>query len=265
MSIASELTALEGYIGDAYDAISAKGGTMPANKNMSSLGTAISSISGGGGINYSLPRTQSTDGVTLSAANAGYTYTTPSGITTVGAKALQYAFYGDKNISHADLSAITTFSGAYSLFHAFDSSALTSVDLSAVTRLGSGYTFGYAFKDCVNLTTITVGSQSGFPATGSAFKYGCSGCTSLTTATINMKSMFQDSCAYAFENCTSLTSVSFPALTMINSTHKNNVMRNMLDGCSNVTVHFPAAMQAKVSTISDLTFGGTNTTVLYDL
>ena len=265
MSIASELTVLEGYIEDAYDAVSARGGTIPANKNMSNLGAAISSISGGGGVNYGLPRTQSTDGTTLTAANAGYTYTTPSGITTIAARALQYAFYGDANISHADLSAVTTLSGLDCLYHAFDSSTLASVDLSALTNVGSAGGLRYAFQNCANLATITVGSQSGFNATSNAFAYGCSGCTSLTAATINMKSMFQQACRGAFENCTSLTSVSFPVLTSINSTHKNNVMSGMLTGCSDVAVHFPAAMQATVSTISDLTFGGTNTTVLFDL
>ena len=37
MSIASELTALNGYILGAYDEINTKGGTVPANKNMANL------------------------------------------------------------------------------------------------------------------------------------------------------------------------------------------------------------------------------------
>lgn len=49
MSIASELSALNGYILGAYDEISDKGGTVPQNKNMANLATAIASISGGGG------------------------------------------------------------------------------------------------------------------------------------------------------------------------------------------------------------------------
>lgn len=49
MSIASELTNLSTNISNAYDAVSAKGGTIPANKNTVNLATAISSISGGGG------------------------------------------------------------------------------------------------------------------------------------------------------------------------------------------------------------------------
>lgn len=49
MSIASELTALNGYILGAYDEINDKGGTVPQNKNMANLASAIASISGGGG------------------------------------------------------------------------------------------------------------------------------------------------------------------------------------------------------------------------
>lgn len=44
MSIASELTALNGYILDAYDEINAKGGTIPTSKNMANLAIAIKSI-----------------------------------------------------------------------------------------------------------------------------------------------------------------------------------------------------------------------------
>ena len=49
MSIASELTALNGYILGAYDEVNTMGGTVPQNKNMANLATAIASISGGGG------------------------------------------------------------------------------------------------------------------------------------------------------------------------------------------------------------------------
>lgn len=49
MSIASELSALNGYILGAYDEINDKGGTVPANKNMANLATAIAGIPSGGG------------------------------------------------------------------------------------------------------------------------------------------------------------------------------------------------------------------------
>ena len=47
MSIASELNALNGYILGAYGEINTKGGTVPANKNMANLASAIASISTG--------------------------------------------------------------------------------------------------------------------------------------------------------------------------------------------------------------------------
>lgn len=50
MSIATELTALSGHITNAYDAVSTKGGTIPANKNMANLDDAILSIPSGGQI-----------------------------------------------------------------------------------------------------------------------------------------------------------------------------------------------------------------------
>ena len=51
MSIASELNALNGYILGTYDEIGTKGGTVPANKNMSNLASAIASIPSGYSIN----------------------------------------------------------------------------------------------------------------------------------------------------------------------------------------------------------------------
>ena len=44
MSVASELTALEGYMTSAYNKISDMGGTIPQNKNMQNLTNAIDSI-----------------------------------------------------------------------------------------------------------------------------------------------------------------------------------------------------------------------------
>ena len=49
MSIATELLALQTHITNAYGAVNDKGGTIPANKNMANLSTAIASISAGGG------------------------------------------------------------------------------------------------------------------------------------------------------------------------------------------------------------------------
>ena len=68
MSIASELNALNGYILGAYDEINTKGGTVPTNKNMANLASAIGSISTG----------SSTTITPLSVTENG-TYTAPAG------------------------------------------------------------------------------------------------------------------------------------------------------------------------------------------
>lgn len=51
MSIASELNNLSTNISNAYDAVETKGGTVPTNKNMSNLASAIASIPSGSSIN----------------------------------------------------------------------------------------------------------------------------------------------------------------------------------------------------------------------
>ena len=79
MSIASELSALNGYILGAYDEINDKGGTVPANKNMANLASAIASISGGGGgevdISGLFGLTKAVSG-TFSVPDASYQYYT---------------------------------------------------------------------------------------------------------------------------------------------------------------------------------------------
>lgn len=50
MTIASELTALQTNLENAYDAVEAKGGTLPAAQNFDNLDTAIGSIPSGGGM-----------------------------------------------------------------------------------------------------------------------------------------------------------------------------------------------------------------------
>jgi hypothetical protein len=61
--------------------------------------------------------------------------------------------------------------------------------------------------------------------------------------------------------------VSFPALTTSSFGPSTNQFNNMLQGCSNVTVHFPATIQSTIGNWSSVTsgFNGTNTTVLFDL
>lgn len=68
MSIASELSALNGYILGAYDEVNTMGGTVPQNKNMANLATAIGTIPTGGGTT-----------ITPLSVTSNGTYTAPTG------------------------------------------------------------------------------------------------------------------------------------------------------------------------------------------
>lgn len=272
MSIASELTALDGYIGDAYDAVSAKGGTIPANKNMSNLGTAIGTITTGG-TDYGIPRI--VVGGALKKPASGYSYTLPTGVTKISGESaantgmfmggLSCAFQNDVNITSADLSACTQVLnwGLYSTFAA--ASNLASVDLSGLTAVAING-MRETFDGCTSLTTVTVGSSS----MGAINQYGMyetfANCSGLTTATINASRLSGMYClGNTFLTCTRLADVYFPRLSDLGS--QNNAMTNMLSGCSGVTVHFLSSMSTntKLQTYINAGFGGTNITALFDL
>lgn len=304
MSIATELTALSGHITNAYDAVNAKGGTIPANKNMANLSTAISSIETGGGEYSCLPREVSAAGV-YQFPSEPFTFSLPSDATDIGPYALQSAFEYCTTITSADLSSLTTACGQYGLSHTFDNCySLTSVDLSSlITTVGTDtgeYSMQYIFYNCWDLTSVNLGSLTtvGPHSLSNAF-YGCRslttvgssptdsvnlgslttvrangfsvafrGCTSLTSAEFSsLTTVDSSSFSSAFKGCSHLTSLSFPALTTSSFGAYTNQFNKMLDGVTGCTVHFPAAIQSTIENWADVTagFGGTNTTVLFDL
>jgi hypothetical protein len=61
--------------------------------------------------------------------------------------------------------------------------------------------------------------------------------------------------------------LSFPALKTTSFGSYTNQFADMLSGVTGCTVHFPSNLQAVIGSWSDVTsgFGGTNTTVLFDL
>ena len=193
-----------------------------------------------------------------------------SSLTTIsGSSALDSAFYGCYALTSVDLSSLTTVSGSSALNNVFRScSALASVDLSSLTTVSGSYAFYYAFYSCISFTSIDLSSLTTISG-GSAFSYAFYGCTGLTSVSFPALTTISGSSALsnAFQSCTGLTSVSFPALTTSSFGYNTNQFNNMLRICSGVTVHFPAAIQSTIGSWSDVTngFGGTNTTVLFDL
>jgi hypothetical protein len=72
---------------------------------------------------------------------------------------------------------------------------------------------------------------------------------------------------YCFYANAHLTSISFPALKSDSFGTRTNQFNNMLQSVTGCTVHFPSNLQSVIGSWSDVSagFGGTNTTVLFDL
>ena len=130
----------------------------------------------------------------------------------------------------------------YALYYAFyNCTGITSVDLSSLTTIGGSTAMSSAFYNCTGITSVDLSSLTTI-----------SGILAMSTA---------------FSGCTSLTTLSFPALTSTSFGSYSNQFNNMLQGVTGCTVHFPSNLQNKIGSWSSVTsgFGGTNTTVLFDL
>jgi hypothetical protein len=89
-------------------------------------------------------------------------------------------------------------------------------------------------------------------------------CQSLKDVNLEkLSSLGNSSLSSAFRNCISLKELNFPSLVLI----KDNSLSGMLSGCDGVTVHFRADKQSDWENLSSFLngFGGTNTTILWDL
>ena len=198
-----------------------------------------------------------------------FTFSLPSNATDLGERALYYAFYGCPGLTSVDLSSLVTISGQYGLSYAFrNCNNMTTVNLSHLTTIVANYAMQYAFTACSKLTSVDLSALSSI--TGNyAMQQVFSSCSSLTSMTFSSLATLNGGAIFdrAFGFCSSLTTVSFPALlsTGFVGTAKNQ-FSSMLYACSNVTVHFTAESQSKIETLTGYpNFGGTNTTVLFDL
>lgn len=278
MSIASQLTAYENGLTDSYNMVSQMGGTMPVHKNMSSLASSIATIpSGGGGFTFAVPLKDDGNGNISAGSSTPFTITSPAEITTLPTdanrgKQFAYMFYGCTGLTKADFSSITGPVTSGNIQYLFARcSDLEEVNLSGITAIGTttGSSMAFWFDHCSKLTKVDL---SGVESIGNlGLNNAFNACTSLQSVTFDsLEYVFSTNpLRGTFNGCTSLTTVSFPSFNQSShtSTTTTGPMQNMLSGCSNVTVHFPSSQQATVSAWTTTTngFGGTNTTVLYDL
>lgn len=241
MSIASAIQTKQQQVAAAYTAASGKGATMPVNENLTNLATCIGSISGGGSTKFGLSIDNFicdvTNGVlgTPSTIN-GITF---SGVTEIGNVTLSN-LYSDRHIvsgavSFPDLITV----GISGLSQAFFNNQITSVDLSALTTINDA-----------GLSSAFTGNQItsvDLPALTTVGSYGM---------------------GYAFADNQTLQTIYFRALNS-NSfvAGDETAFDDMLSGDENVTVHFPSNLQSVIGGWQSVIdgFGGTNTTILYDL
>ena len=188
-------------------------------------------------------------------------------ITVSGNHAMSNMFTNNTNLASVDLSNLTTLSGDYAMSYAFNYTGLTSVDLSDLTTISGNYAMQGAFDHATSLASVNLSGLttiSGSNAMYAAFK-NCA-LTSVTFSSLSTLSG-QSALINAFMSCSSLSTLSFPALKSTSFGSYTTQFQSMLSGVTGCTVHFPSNLQSVIGSWSSVTggFGGTNTTVLFDL
>lgn len=295
MSITSEILRIKSNITNAYDACYRKGATMPELQDSQRLPYCIESIpSESGGI----PRTVSYNG-TYQRIPDWYTFTLPNNAVDLGEKALYYAFYEDTRLDGVDFNNLTNISGADALHYAFYGATrlgsfyaphletitgdralsqayyeagIQSVYLPELKEINGLSVLNYAFARCQNLSTFYIPKLeyiNGSGALARALSVAANSSNHLTSVEFTSLKTLRGvgSLRYLFENRTSLNTLYFPALRSDSFGTLKNQFDNMLGGVDGCTVHFPSNLQSILSTWTSVQngFGGTNTTISYDL
>lgn len=280
MSIATAIANAQQKVNNAYTAVSTKGGTLPVTQDLSNLPTAINSIPS------SSPSTflglaadiwsglKITSGVLEENAITTYEGTVPklsgtldfSAVTSIASFGVlrkkfkeQSALVGIVNFSNCQtITAHEVLEGAFQQTH------ITGLNFSGLTHITGDRIFKYCCFWDYYLTSIDFSNLEEINGEN-VFEACFNSCALVSVSfdkleTISGNRVFID----AFNSCSSLTTLSFPALTSVTGT---NVFNEMLAYCDGVTVHFPATMQSTLGNDPDVLagFGGTNTTVLFDL
>lgn len=190
-----------------------------------------------------------------------------SGFTELSIIYSMRAVFKSSSLENLDLSSLTTVSGVQAMYQICQAcTSLTSVDLSSLTTVSGVKALCQAFYNCIGLTGIDLSNLT--TVSGSDALYQAFYKTAVLSVTFTSLTTLSGSRALgSIFAQSSITSLSFPALTSTsfgNYTNQFNLMLRQVTGC---TVHFPSNLQSVIGSWSDVTrgFGGTNTTVLFDL
>lgn len=254
MSIETQLIASKNYIDTCYNTVGTLGGTVPQNKSLENLSTAINTIDSQAiPQGFCIPR---------------YSITTYAGGTTTATSPTRtYSSNIFENIVEVK---------DYALCGAFaDKNFFTSVIFTSLETVGEKRSFSQTFKN----NTILVNAS--FPSLRILYGYfnqpcfeetfsGCSALTSISfpvLETLAVGSHIYGGYVFTstFKDCTSLTSISFPSLT---SVYSSAFALGTFSGCTNlVAIHFKASIQSQVESMSYYSskWGATNATIYFDL
>lgn len=151
--------------------------------------------------------------------------------------------------------------------------SIEQFELPSLEEITGSYSFSNAFSGCTHLTMVSFPKlkqiKSSYSSDSNQFLNCFNGCTSLVNVNFNSLDEMPHSKVFstAFKGCTSLTTLSFPSLKSTSFGSYTNQFNNMLQNVTGCTVHFPSNLQSVIGSWADVTagFGGTNTTVLFDL
>lgn len=181
--------------------------------------------------------------------------------------------FNNIKIEELDMSSVETISGLNAAMEFLSyCQHLVSADFSGLTEVNGQSACSNMFLNDEKLESLDMSNLETVIGTN-AMTYLCYGCSRLKTMTFDKLSKVGKSVGgytyYEFQWAFALSGIetlSFPALKS-DSFVDYEVFMNMLYGVDGCTVHFPSNLQAVIGNWADVIngFGGTNTTVLFDL
>ena len=215
---------------------------------------------------YDVTNYASADVNVLGEASSKYGATVDSFLGDVDANGVLQFPTGQADLVFDGVTEVISFGMQYKFYRCYGINSVSFPNLTQVYHYGTGegYEFSNAFTDC-KLTSINFPVLS-YIGSSRAF-YNAFGGTTLTSATFpalaNVSGTYSFNLTFAF--CSKLKSLYFPAF--LGNSSANASFNNMLINTHDCVVHFPSNTQSVIGSWSSVTdgFGGSNTTVLFDL
>ena len=276
MSIKSEITRIKNNIKQAYLTCASKGVALPDIQNSKNLSSTIGSISGGNANKYSVTMDNILGDIDekgkIQLPKSGILNAT--GVVEVDDYVLSCKFGGNawgttraqglSKIIFPDLKKVGNAAMAYFYTYSKDLETVSFPELEEIGQCG----MQNAFQWNTNLKSVSFPKlktlKGSYSSLDGAFYY----CSNLEYVNLDsLEFLTSEALKGAFSNCRELKSLYFPSLTSESFGNYTNQFDGMLTRVTGCTVHFPFSLK---NIISDWTsviqgFGGTNTTIIFDL